>query len=563
MGNYKKYIMFRKKLHRILEISDKKNVAGVVFDFVLFATIILNILLFGLYTIFSEKNSSLLSILYLGFYKFSIIAYSIELFLRIWTCVENEKYDSPIIGRIKFILNPLILIEFIVLATYFMFGPLLNTIFLRSIRLFNLSEYLGDSSNYSSYHLLRNSFFKRKEELIITFFASILILILCSYLIYFVERNAQPEVFKNILPSLKWVFGILTNTDATGFSPITNIGNFLRITIIILGALIIGLPLGILTGGFISEIQDAKKSMELKANALLIIEAFGKEGKILVRNEVKRLNLADDARFRDLDNLSARLCFSNNELFETIRHSNQLRIRAIKKTVDDLYEDNFIVECFPANEKFGSVIKRNSNVHVVSTQNYSDPGIGHFSRMIADCLGANYYANEYFNSAAIREEKRINFSNNTDYLTPINKSKDAFNLWKICLFENIKKGDLVIYFGTAGGHNPGDFHILCGGMKGEDNFMTIKDPTHDSISQVEDFFNSCTTSFEKINIDILGHSQFGNTDINQCSRAIRKMTNANVISIYVNTKFLQFVIDLKYYQSIRLLSDELISKFIR
>jgi voltage-gated potassium channel len=549
--------MFRKKLYDILEISDKKNKEGVLFDFLLYSSIVMNILLFGFYTLQTVNAYSFLSIFYFTFYKFSIIIYSIELFLRIWTCVENEKYDSPIIGRMKYVLNPIILIEVVVIATYFIFGPLLNIVFLRSTRLLNLSQYIGESSSYSSYQLLRRSFFKRREELFITLFASIITLIICSYLMYFVEKNAQPEVFKNILPSFKWVFGILTNTTTTDFYPVTGFGHFLRIIMVIIGVLILGLPLSILTGGFISEIEDAKKSMELKENALLIIEAFKMEGKILVRNEVKRLNLADDARFRDLDNLSARLCFSNNELFETIRHSNQLRIRASKKTVGDLYAENFIVEYFPANEKFGTVIKRNSNVHIVSTQNYSDPGIGHFSRMIADCLGANYYANEYFNSVAIREEKRINFANNTEYLTPINKSKNAFNLWKICLFENIKKEDLVIYFGTAGGHNHGEFHILCGGMKGEDNFMTIKDPTHYSISKVEDFFNTCTTSFKKINLDILGHSQFGNTDINQCSRAIRKMTDANVISIYVNTNFLQFDTGPKYYQSIRVLSDEL------
>ena len=100
--------MFRKKLYDILEISDKKNKEGVLFDFLLYSSIVMNILLFGFYTLQTVNAYSFLSIFYFTFYKFSIIIYSIELFLRIWTCVENEKYDSPIIGRMKYVLNPII-----------------------------------------------------------------------------------------------------------------------------------------------------------------------------------------------------------------------------------------------------------------------------------------------------------------------------------------------------------------------------------------------------------------------------------------------------------------------
>ena len=69
--------------------------------------------------------------------------------------------------------------------------------------------------------------------------------------------------------------------------------------------------------------------------------------------------------------------------------------------------------------------------------------------MVACALNANYYSNEFYSSAAIKEDYRINFANNEDYSSSSEKITGAFSLWKTTLVENIKKGDLVIYFGTA------------------------------------------------------------------------------------------------------------------
>jgi hypothetical protein len=74
-----------------------------------------------------------------------------------------------------------------------------------------------------------------------------------------------------------------------------------------------------------------------------------------------------------MDHLSAKLQFAQNEIFEIVRSSKQLRIRACKQSKDSIFEDNLIVECFPANESYGVKTIRNSNIHVIATQNYSTP----------------------------------------------------------------------------------------------------------------------------------------------------------------------------------------------
>jgi voltage-gated potassium channel len=548
-------MQLRQRIYKIIEVSDKKDKAGVVFDFVLYFSIALNILLLGVYTFRHGENFIWLKSTYENFYKVSMIFYSIELVGRLWSCVENEKFKHPLTGRIRFMMNPLIMVDMMVIISFLLFGADINIVFLRSIRLFNISQYIGETNDYSPYQLLRRSVLNKKEELLITLFGSVITLIICSYLIYFIERNAQPTALETITPSLKWVFGVLTNSDIVDFKPITSPGKILHIIMTIIGVLIIGLPLGIITGGFISEIEDAKKNISLRENARLIGKAFSREGKLPVRTKVDELKLHHEARWIDLDHMSARLQFAPNELFEIVRASKQLRIRACKHTKDALFEDNLIVEHFPANEIFGTKILTGSSIHIIATQNYSDPGIGHFSRMIAHALGANYYANEYFSSADMIEEKRINFSANPDYLTTADESKTIFNEWKKCLFNNIKAKDLVIYMGTAGSQSGGDFHILCGGEKECPDFMSIKNPTHDSPATVENFYNSLSEALRPLQASVVGHARFPNTDPKHCSRAVRKITSANVLTVYINIGFLQFIDGSSYYQSIRIFSD--------
>jgi voltage-gated potassium channel len=554
--------MLRKKIYNILFSTDKNNRSTIIFDLILYSSIIINIFVLGVFTFKTNSFNQSFNDFYSLFYSISIFFYTVELAGRIWSCVENDEYSQPLLGRIKYFFNPITLIDSVVVITYYLFGLDLNIIFFRSIRLFNLSQYIGQSTEYSPYNLIKRAIFNKKEELLITLFGSLITLIICSYLIYFVEKNVQPTVLENITPSLKWVFGVLTNSNTIEFNPLTPLGKTLHLFMIILGVLIIGLPLGIITGGFISEIEDTKKNVELSKKAKVLVNAFSREGKLPIRSVVDELKLKHEARWISLDRLSARLQFSPNELYEIIRSSSQLRIRAINKNKEAFVADHLIVEHFPAQNEFGVYLNRKSRIHIIATQNYSDPGIGHFSRLVSESLQANYYSNEYFSSADLTEEKRINFSTNLRYLESTDNKKDAFLAWKKILYKYIQQNDFVIYMGTAGSNSGADFHLLCGGEKQSLDYGSIKSPTHYNLKIIQEFYHSLNQSFSQINVSVIGHERFGNTDINHCSRAVHQLTGANVITIYVNIAFLQFSDGGTYYKAVRILVDEIQKYFV-
>jgi voltage-gated potassium channel len=96
----------------------------------------------------------------------------------------------------------------------------------------------------------------KKEELLVTIFAGVILLIIASSLMYYVERDAQPEAFKSILSSMWWGVATLTTIGYGDIYPITALGRFLGSLIAVMGIGLFALPAGIVASGFATELQN-------------------------------------------------------------------------------------------------------------------------------------------------------------------------------------------------------------------------------------------------------------------------------------------------------------------
>jgi voltage-gated potassium channel len=67
---------------------------------------------------------------------FCVIVFSIEYALRVWVCVRDPRYSSPIKGRIRYALSPLALFDLIAISPFYL--PILIPIELRLLRLLRL-----------------------------------------------------------------------------------------------------------------------------------------------------------------------------------------------------------------------------------------------------------------------------------------------------------------------------------------------------------------------------------------------------------------------------------------
>ncbi|MBC8285510.1 MAG: hypothetical protein H8E32_16985 [Nitrospinae bacterium] len=108
--------------------------------------------------------------------------------------------------------------------------------------------------------LLGRVFTNKKEELVITKTVAIIILVMASSIIYFIENKTQPEVFSSILAAMWWSIGATTRLGVGAMNPVTKIGMVAGSLIALLGLGVFALPAGIIASGLIEEMQNEKKN---------------------------------------------------------------------------------------------------------------------------------------------------------------------------------------------------------------------------------------------------------------------------------------------------------------
>jgi voltage-gated potassium channel len=131
---------FRSRLYEILEVARPGDYASKVFDSLLILLILTNVLAIILESV-SELNEKY-GIWFERFDFFSVIVFSIEYVLRIWTSVENNQSlvanDSPLKKRLRYMRSPAAIVDFLAILPFYiaLLGP--STVDLRILRAFRL-----------------------------------------------------------------------------------------------------------------------------------------------------------------------------------------------------------------------------------------------------------------------------------------------------------------------------------------------------------------------------------------------------------------------------------------
>jgi voltage-gated potassium channel len=75
---------------------------------------------------------------------------------------------------------------------------------------------------------------------------------------YFAEHTTQPTVFSSIPATIWWAIVTLTSVGYGDMVPITVIGKIMTAIIMLCGVAIFALPAGIISAGFLEEMQKIK-----------------------------------------------------------------------------------------------------------------------------------------------------------------------------------------------------------------------------------------------------------------------------------------------------------------
>jgi len=97
----------------------------------------------------------------------------------------------------------------------------------------------------------------KRGELTATMMLVSVLLLVSSSLLYYAERNAQPEVFSSIPAAMWWAIATITTVGYGDMYPITGMGRVLGSVSAIAGIAMFALPTAILGAGFVEEFERA------------------------------------------------------------------------------------------------------------------------------------------------------------------------------------------------------------------------------------------------------------------------------------------------------------------
>ena len=265
---------FKRRVYEILEVAKSNDRLSRSVDVFIVCLIALNVLALVAETVdwihgLAPKAFILLEIL-------SVAIFSVEYVLRVWACTVNPKYQHPVLGRLRFTLTPMAIVDLLAVLPFYLTMLYLDLRFLRSLRLLRLLR-LAKLGRY----LLALQTFKRvisskKEEVLVTVSLMALLLLLvktiASSLMYFAENDVQPirppEAFPSIPAAMWWGVATVTTVGYGDVYPVTSLGKLLGAIVAVLGIATFALPTAVLAPGFLEEMENRKKKKPTEKSVL-------------------------------------------------------------------------------------------------------------------------------------------------------------------------------------------------------------------------------------------------------------------------------------------------------
>ena len=242
------------KIFGMLEPGDEDSK---YFDPFIMALIVLNVAVVVLETV-DWLNASY-GRLFRAFDLFSVAVFTVEYILRAWSCTENPKFKTPFSGRLHYLITPMAIVDLMAILPFYLPFIFPELRFVRAIRLFRLFRILKMVRYSDALKTFAEVLNLKKEELGVTFFATLILLVVSSSMVYEAENEAQPEAFANIPDAMWWGVVTLTTVGYGDIYPVTPIGKIIGSFVVVSGIGLFALPAGILASGFNEVLQRRKE----------------------------------------------------------------------------------------------------------------------------------------------------------------------------------------------------------------------------------------------------------------------------------------------------------------
>ena len=461
-----KVTKFKKQLARVFDSDLRTNQWENIVDYVIIGLIIISTLSVFISTFeVSPLCERILNIID----TITVIAFTIEVSLRIWAADELDEKYKGFWGRIKYCFSFYGLIDILSTYTFYiaMVIPLPYSMLksLRVLRLLRVFRYMR------SFRLLQEAISSKAKEMFISLQFLVIVTLMLSFVLFFYEHAAQPEIYNNGFKSVIWAFAQYIG-DPGGFAdtpPITLAGRIIACIIGLLGIALFAVPAGLLGAGF-SEAMDKELHKENTASSI------GKLKAAFERKLDRPTGYQTVPPYLSIIDIQARMGMTVDDVFDAVENSDQFRLinLAATQTVDEHPQDKLAVEHYVINRPYGCCIDRGSKVTIVAPSCVVDPGIGYFSYYLAKIGGFNFVSRELGEKRPYRSYYKFEDVNSVpglaEYMDDVNRLTSREDAWVISMLAS--SGALEPAY-------PTQIHFTAGGVKGNEDInaegLTVTD----------------------------------------------------------------------------------------
>ncbi len=232
----------REKLYSVIEPGENENKLSSIYDFIMMATIVVSTIPLA----FKETTVVFQWIDYI-----TVGIFIFDYLLRLLTA--DYKLKKSVTSFFIYPLTPMAVIDLIsilpsltVLNSSFRLLKLFRL--LRTFKVLRAFKFLRYSK---SFDIISNVFKKQKKVLTAVATMAVAYVLVSALIIY----NIEPESFKTFFDAIYWATISLTTVGYGDIYPVTTIGRIVTMVSSVFGIAIIALPSGVITAGYLEEIN--------------------------------------------------------------------------------------------------------------------------------------------------------------------------------------------------------------------------------------------------------------------------------------------------------------------
>jgi len=246
---YGTFLRMRKRIFEIIEVAEDSDKLSKIYDISMIIVIILSLI-----PIATKSNTGIMQIIDLV----SAVIFIIDYILRFYTA--DYKIEKGKISFLFYPITPMAIIDLVaILPTFVPVNGALRVLklfrLLRTFKVFRVFKVVRYSKSIA---IIIEVFKKQKEALLVVCGFAVAYILISALVVIGVE----PDTFPTFFDALYWATVSLTTVGYGDIYAVSTAGRIITMLSSILGIAIVALPAGIITAGYMDELNKRNDNKE-------------------------------------------------------------------------------------------------------------------------------------------------------------------------------------------------------------------------------------------------------------------------------------------------------------